>query len=109
MKKGLVWLILVMVALVAGLLTFPGGANAAHGTHVSTCQILNSAGTTYGLPQNITSGSTCFTIEAYNITLDGGGFTVTMTGTGDGVLLSHVSGVTVENFTVVGGTAGINL
>ena len=109
MKKGLVWLILVMVALVAGLLTFPGGATAAHGTHVSTCQILNSAGTTYGLTQNITSGSMCFTIEAYNITLDGGGFTVTMTGTGDGVLLSHVSGVTVENFTVVGGTAGINL
>jgi len=55
-------------------------------TTISSCGILNIAGETFILNQNISTSGTCFTIEADDITLDGNGFTITGDGTGVGVL-----------------------
>ena len=70
-------------------------------TTISSCGILNIAGETFILNQNISTSGTCFTIEADDITLDGNGFTITGDGTGVGVELSFRTGVTVKNLTIV--------
>ena len=95
-----IWVIPVITSiLILGTLGLTEDAFAQ--TTISSCGILNIAGETFILNQNISTSGTCFTIEADDITLDGNGFTITGDGTGVGVELSFRTGVTVKNLTIV--------
>ena len=54
-------------------------------------------GNIYTLISNVTSNADGIVIERDNITLDGAGFTVQGNGAGNGISLSGLSGVTIEN------------
>jgi hypothetical protein len=43
---------------------------------VTSCQILNSPNTIYGLANSVSANGTCFNITAQNVTLDGRGYTI---------------------------------
>ena len=61
---------------------------------------------TYTLTQNVNES---LVIEEDNLTLDGAGYTITGSGTGNGVYLDQRSNVTVKNCVVLGFNSGIYL
>ena len=56
--------------------------------------------TTYTLTDNITSNADGIVIERDNVTLDGAGYTVTGSGSGNGTTLTDRSNVTIRNMTI---------
>lgn len=73
---------------------------------ITSCQSLDLTNTQYILQNNVSSNSTCFTINANNITLNGQGYSITygLNGTGSqyGIyILGNTT--TVSNFTLVEG------
>jgi len=79
------------------------GANYTIGEagEITVCQTLGTAGKTYTLQNDISiNGSTCFTITADNITLDGNGFTIdgNDTDSTNGVTASSRDNLTIKNF-----------
>jgi parallel beta-helix repeat protein len=56
--------------------------------------------TTYTLTDNITSNANGIVIERDNVTLDGAGYTVTGSGSGNGTTLTDRSNVTIRNMTI---------
>ena len=68
---------------------------------INSCQTLNTAGITYTLQNDVSiNGSTCFTITANNITLDGNGYTINGNKTSGtyGVYASGRNNLTIKNF-----------
>ena len=100
-------------------------AEALLAGNISTCGELIESGT-YTLTQNVTTSgtSTCFTISADNITINGAGFSITGTGTTsiaidararDGGPTSNLTegsngytNLLISNLTITGFTTGIN-
>ena len=75
--------------------------------NVNDCGTLNTTNTVYTLTQNVTSNSTCFTILANNITLDGGGYTINYSANGTvgiGVNVTNYNFTTVKNVRIRVGT-----
>jgi len=73
------------------------------------CGTLGSADTVYTLNSSVSSTGTCFTISGNNITLDGGGYTITYGtgGTGIGISVGTSSpNFTVKNSNIVKGAGG---
>ena len=63
------------IVLVLGcLVVYIQAVDAA--TSVSACGILNTAGETYTLTQDVSAAGTCFTMTGNNITLDLNGHTI---------------------------------
>ena len=104
--------ILAALATVVGLMSL-GGGNQAQATDVLCGATLSAAGTTTTLHADVpVSGScsgTALTIDANDITLDCAGKKLTGDGTGLGILLDGVSGVTVKKCKVTNFAAGIVL
>jgi len=68
------------------------------GIEIASCMELNESGKTYILTSNVTSNSTCFTINNYSITLDCQGYTINFSANGT----SNSYGVTSnQNNTVI--------
>jgi parallel beta-helix repeat protein len=63
--------------------------------------------TTYTLTDNITSNADGIVIERDNVTLDGAGYTVTGSGSGNGTTLTDRSNVTIKNMTITNFGFGI--
>jgi len=61
----------------------------------------------YTLSDDVSSGGTCFTIGADNVTLDCNGHSITGSGSDDGVNAAGHSNVTVKNCVITGFTYGI--
>ena len=77
-------------------------------TTITDCQTLSQANAEYILLNNVSNTSTCFTINASNVTLDLNGCNVTGDGTGIGVYIT-AENVTVENGIIRNFTEGISL
>lgn len=74
---------LTLVLLLGGVLFLVSGNSAMAATNVSACGVLDNAGETYTLTQDVSSSGTCFAIADDNITFNLGGYMVTY-GTGAG-------------------------
>ena len=78
---------------------------------VSDCTTLSTANTIYTLTSNVTSNSTCFTITADNITIDGAGYTINYSANGStvgyGVYVNGYNFTTIKNLNIVEGTANV--
>ena len=73
------------------------------------CSTLDDANIVYSMARDVTSSGTCFTISGNNITLDGGGYTITYGtgGTGIGISVGTSSpNFTVKNSNIVKGAGG---
>ena len=84
-------------AAAAGLPTLSPGT-------ISTCGIIDTSGT-YTLDQDIYGvPGTCFNITSSGVTLNGGGYTIDGSSTGEvyGVVAEDVSNIVVENFNGIG-------
>ena len=76
----------------------------------STAPIYSADNITYTLTGNITSShADGIDVERDNIVLDGAGFTVQGEGTGNGIDLSNISNVTIENTNIEGWPVGAYL
>ncbi|MBS3158521.1 right-handed parallel beta-helix repeat-containing protein, partial [Candidatus Woesearchaeota archaeon] len=82
---------LLLVLLANSVLAAEGNA--------SQCGTVNAA---FNMTQNLNSNGTCFEINASNIIIDGGGFTLTGNSTGYGISIIGNHSITLKNF------AGIN-
>lgn len=102
-------LVLAALALVAGLITL--GGNQAQAINPVICgDTLSTANTTTTLTHDLTCATAPgLTIGADGITLDCAGHKITGPGSGAGILLSGVSGVTVKNCKVENFAVGISL
>ena len=103
----------VVSIVIVSVLIFPNKARAL--TPVMNCSVLNTAGETYNVINNISSpgvGATCLNISADNITLDCQNFTIVGNGLlndgSAGIRLNQVSGVTVKNCIVQKFQTGIH-
>ncbi|MGY4884634.1 MAG: right-handed parallel beta-helix repeat-containing protein [Nanobdellota archaeon] len=71
------------------------------------CGILNTAGQTYTLTQNVSSNGTCFTLAADNITLDCNNYWINYSIGGDaftyGIFLNDQLNATIKNCNVIDG------
>ena len=79
-------------------------------TSVNNCTTLSIANTIYTLTSNVSSNSTCFTVSANNVTLNGGGYTINYSANGStlgyGVYV-NANFTTVNNLNIVEGTANV--
>ena len=73
---------------------------------VSACGWLNTTGATYTLINTISSTSTCFKINANNITLDGNGYWINVTGSSYIVTSVNFKNVTIKNTKMNMGISG---
>ena len=69
--------------------------------------LITTDNTTYTLTDNITSNADGIVIERDNVTLDGAGYTVTGSGSGNGTTLTDRSNVTIRNMTITNFGFGI--
>lgn len=76
-----------------------------------TCRTLGSAGTTYNMTSSLTTtGTTCFTVTAANVTLDCKGFSITGDNTAATyAIYTNQFNTTIRNCNVSGYTIGIYL
>jgi len=58
---------------------------------------------------HLTSNSTCFAIEANNITIDGAGYSITGDTTGEGIYVTGRNNVAIKNFNIYNFSYGIYL
>lgn len=75
---------------------------------ISTCRDLNATGTIYVLTQNISSIGSCINVTAFNVTLDGSGYTINYSSTGAygvGINISRQNNTVIKNVRVVEGSA----
>jgi PGF-pre-PGF domain-containing protein len=86
----------VLVSLIVVLLfMFSGSVSAAEGNSTN-CGFVN---TNFTLAANLASNGTCYTLNASDIIMDGGGFSITGNTTGSGILINgSFTNVTVKNF-----------
>ena len=107
--KKLVVLAMVALASLGLLMTLGGNQTQATDIPVSCGDVLTVAGHDYELTGNLTCSGAGLTIGADDITLDCRGKSLTGDGTGLGIFLDGVSGVTVRNCHVKDFAAGIVL
>jgi parallel beta-helix repeat protein len=77
---------------------------------ISSCQTLNSPNTVYTLTTNVSSGYTCFTIAADNVTLDCQGYTIkyASSSTGYGIYINNYNYITIRNCNIQQANDGIS-
>jgi parallel beta-helix repeat protein len=82
----------LVLVVFAGVLL--GSAQSVSAANIDNCSILNTAGETYNLTQDIPNSpnSTCMNIQADNVTLDCGGYII------DGVDSASSYGVYINNY-----------
>ena len=79
---------------------------------VDDCGTLNTTNAVYTMNQSVVSNSTCFTILANNITLDGAGYTINYSATGTlgyGFNVSRYNYTTIKNAIIKEGSSTTNL
>jgi len=88
---------ILAVIVIGAWLSFPTDAHAA--TTLTSCQTISTSGD-YILGNNVSSGGTCFSIRAANVTFNGNGKTITVS-SGDAVEVAYYgSGTAAHHVTV---------
>lgn len=86
----------VIIAVLTLMSTIDRRSDAQTVTPLSSCQTISSSGS-YLVTQDLSTGGDCFTIQANNVTIDGGSHTVTASGmlaritNRTGITIHHVS------------------
>src|SRR3989344_6567571 len=109
-KENLLVLLVFAIVILSGVFySFFYGVIFLSPQGLTDCGILNQANTVYELQNNVSSGGTCFAIEADNITLDGKGFNIIGDGEfGDrGIYSTRRNNLTVKNLTISNFSSGI--
>src|SRR3989344_2641597 len=109
-KENLLVLLVFAIVILSGVFySFFYGVIFLSPQGLTDCGILNQANTVYELQNDVSSGGTCFAIEADNITLDGKGFNITGDGdVGDnGIYSTRRNNLTIKNLTIYNFSSGI--
>jgi len=76
---------------------------------ISSCQVIDYTPGIYTLDRNLSASGNCFNVIVGDVTINCQGNSITGNGSGDGIYLTNVQNVVVENCRIYNFTNGINV
>lgn len=95
----------VLLLLVAAILSLPVQVFAA--TQISVLPFTISQPGSYVLSQNLTSSGDGISVQANNVSIDLNGFTITGSGSGNGIVVASGTNIQISNGTITGFSSGV--